>query len=218
MKRVSVLLAMAASVGLLVSTAANASVVVTVGGVPAGANGQVSAFAPTTYNFDSTLATWSAPPALLVSGSGSGFAAPFGDTTTYATIGTSPTPQTTTLTSLGAGNNYIGLYWGSIDTYNNIQITDVMGGVYNINSTNFAQLSPSNGDQGVLGSKYVNIFSSLAIANVVFSSTSQAFEFDNLTVAAVPEASTWAMMILGFLGLGFLGYRRSSANSAFRMA
>ena len=28
------------------------------------------------------------------------------------------------------------------------------------------------------------------------------------TVAAVPEASTWAMMILGFLGVGFMGMRK----------
>jgi hypothetical protein len=31
----------------------------------------------------------------------------------------------------------------------------------------------------------------------------------NLT-ATVPEASTWAMMILGFFGLGFMGYRRKN--------
>jgi probable HAF family extracellular repeat protein len=29
-----------------------------------------------------------------------------------------------------------------------------------------------------------------------------------LATSAVPEPSTWAMMILGFLGLGFLAYRR----------
>jgi hypothetical protein len=29
-------------------------------------------------------------------------------------------------------------------------------------------------------------------------------------VAAVPEPSTWAMMILGFLGVGFLAYRKKS--------
>ena len=29
-----------------------------------------------------------------------------------------------------------------------------------------------------------------------------------VNVAAVPEASTWAMMILGFAGLGFIGHRR----------
>jgi hypothetical protein len=32
-------------------------------------------------------------------------------------------------------------------------------------------------------------------------------------VAAVPEPSTWAMMILGFLGLGYLAYRRRSQLS-----
>lgn len=30
------------------------------------------------------------------------------------------------------------------------------------------------------------------------------------TVTAVPEASTWAMMILGFFGVGFVAYRRQS--------
>jgi hypothetical protein len=29
-------------------------------------------------------------------------------------------------------------------------------------------------------------------------------------VAAVPEPSTWAMMILGFAGIGFMAYRRRS--------
>ena len=36
-------------------------------------------------------------------------------------------------------------------------------------------------------------------------------------VAAVPEPSTWAMMILGFFGIGFLGYRRSH-RQALRLA
>jgi PEP-CTERM motif len=34
--------------------------------------------------------------------------------------------------------------------------------------------------------------------------------------AAVPEPSTWAMMILGFCGVGFMAYRRK--NSALRLA
>jgi hypothetical protein len=33
---------------------------------------------------------------------------------------------------------------------------------------------------------------------------------DSADVPAVPEPSTWAMMILGFLGLGFMAYRRKS--------
>jgi hypothetical protein len=32
----------------------------------------------------------------------------------------------------------------------------------------------------------------------------------NFTVASVPEPSTWAMMILGFAGLGFMAYRRKA--------
>ena len=40
---------------------------------------------------------------------------------------------------------------------------------------------------------------------------------DAATVAAVPEPSTWAMMILGFAGVGFMAYRRKS-RPAFRFA
>ncbi len=31
---------------------------------------------------------------------------------------------------------------------------------------------------------------------------------------SVPEPSTWAMMLLGFAGLGFAGYRRARAGHA----
>jgi hypothetical protein len=39
---------------------------------------------------------------------------------------------------------------------------------------------------------------------------SQAWE---TRVSAVPEPSTWAMMILGFFGVGFMAYRRKSQGS-----
>lgn len=43
---------------------------------------------------------------------------------------------------------------------------------------------------------------------------------DNVSVSAVPEPSTWAMMLLGFVGVGFLGYRKTSktGGASFRMA
>jgi hypothetical protein len=46
------------------------------------------------------------------------------------------------------------------------------------------------------------------------------FVVDNASVAAVPEASTWAMMILGFVGVGFLAYRRRETPKqiGFRLA
>jgi hypothetical protein len=34
--------------------------------------------------------------------------------------------------------------------------------------------------------------------------------FDDVSVSAVPEPSTWAMMLIGFAGLGFVAYRRKS--------
>jgi hypothetical protein len=38
------------------------------------------------------------------------------------------------------------------------------------------------------------------------------------TVSAVPEPATWAMMILGFLGVGFMAYRRKQSGAAFTVA
>jgi hypothetical protein len=43
-------------------------------------------------------------------------------------------------------------------------------------------------------------------------------ETGTLTVAAVPEPATWAMMILGFLGVGFVAYRRKTTGMQLRLA
>ncbi|HVQ69418.1 MAG TPA: PEPxxWA-CTERM sorting domain-containing protein [Bradyrhizobium sp.] len=45
-----------------------------------------------------------------------------------------------------------------------------------------------------------------AFNSVVFSTSPSAFEF--AFASPVPEPSTWAMMILGFIGIGFMAYRR----------
>jgi PEP-CTERM motif len=39
----------------------------------------------------------------------------------------------------------------------------------------------------------------------------------NFNISAVPEPSTWAMMILGFAGIGFMAYRRKN-GAALRVA
>ena len=39
-----------------------------------------------------------------------------------------------------------------------------------------------------------------------------------IEVAAVPEPSTWAMMILGFAGVGFIAYRRSRKDNGLALA
>jgi hypothetical protein len=49
--------------------------------------------------------------------------------------------------------------------------------------------------------------------------TSEANGFGDFTLtAAVPEPSTWAMMILGFCGLGFMAYRRKQGGPVLRIA
>ncbi len=59
--------------------------------------------------------------------------------------------------------------------------------------------------------------------SVVLGSSGNSFEVDNLgiiatgKVSAVPETSTWAMMILGFFGVGFAAYRRKSRSPALRL-
>lgn len=50
----------------------------------------------------------------------------------------------------------------------------------------------------------------------VFSSADTELASVSIDVAAVPEASTWAMMLLGFCGLGLLAYRRQ--GNSFRIA
>jgi hypothetical protein len=41
---------------------------------------------------------------------------------------------------------------------------------------------------------------------------------DTTLTAAVPEPSTWAMMILGFVGIGFMSYRRKQNGPSLRLA
>jgi hypothetical protein len=47
---------------------------------------------------------------------------------------------------------------------------------------------------------------------------SGTFTIGSPFIAAVPEPSTWAMMILGLLGLGFLAYRRRNQAFAIKAA
>lgn len=58
--------------------------------------------------------------------------------------------------------------------------------------------------------------------NLIFTelgpSNQQGNLLDDVVLTAVPEPSTWAMMILGFLGLGFMGYRRKFSGVALRIS
>lgn len=104
--------------------------------------------------------------------------------------------------------------WGSIDSYNILTILPFGGGdsivVPGTSFTNTAangnQVAPgTNGRftvQGTAGTQYIGFN---------LTSTSNSFEIDNVAVpvtGAVPEPATWAMMLLGFGGIGFAARRR----------
>jgi hypothetical protein len=59
-------------------------------------------------------------------------------------------------------------------------------------------------------------FNETNLTNVVFTPTTTEYrliQFDNVGVStSVPEPSTWAMMLAGFAGLGFAGYRKSKVG------
>jgi hypothetical protein len=52
------------------------------------------------------------------------------------------------------------------------------------------------------------------IATIALVDTNTAYSGNDFSIAAIPEASTWAMMALGFAGLGFAGYRGSRNKAA----
>jgi hypothetical protein len=77
----------------------------------------------------------------------------------------------------------------------------------------------SNGDFGAIGVESLN---GEFIKSVTVSGEGVGFNYLKQIgfgfAPAVPEPSTWAMMILGFLGVGFVAYRRRSQGGHFRFA
>ena len=57
-----------------------------------------------------------------------------------------------------------------------------------------------------------------ALNYLIFDTSDQGTVSSTLVITGVPEASTWAMMILGFLGLGFMAVRKSKKNHALSFA
>jgi hypothetical protein len=116
--------------------------------------------------------------------------------------------------------NTIGFYWGSIDSYNSIEFFDAKNGL--VGTLTGAQVSPlADGDHVNYASNQYLTFTDTTgtFSSVQIFSGSNSFEFDNFKappVSAVPETSTWAMMILGFFGVGLAAYRRKR-NPALRL-
>lgn len=143
-------------------------------------------------------------------------AAPFGDATQYLSI-LGGGSQTLTFSYL---HSQFGLYWGSVDSYNTIAFYNGSTLVNSYTGTqvvvaaglNSAFLGNQTSDQS---NRYFQFSfgSGEAFDRVVLSSTRNSFEFDNIS-AGVPEPSTWAMMLIGFAGLGYAARRRQQTRYA----
>lgn len=146
-------------------------------------------------------------------------AQPWSSTGNYATVSPSDgTPGIFDLTAFGAITK-ISLLWGSIDNYNNLDVLDAANNV--LASFNGATvIASANGDQS---NPATNRLVTLSLdgssmtdaAKLRFRSSGNAFEFDNVAIqtAAVPEPTTWALMIGGFGLVGASMRRRSAAVS-----
>ena len=142
-------------------------------------------------------------------------AQPFGSTGNYATVGPSDgTPGLLNLSTF-ATISAVSFIWGSVDAYNTLRVLD-RSGIAFASFTGADVSALANGDQtNPATNPLVTIsFTGLDAANVgslEFSSSSNAFEFDNVAVvsSAVPEPATWAMMLFGFGVVGSALRRRS---------
>jgi len=106
---------------------------------------------------------------------------------------------------------YFGILWGSVDSYNTLRFFD--GNVLVGTVTGSDVTASPNGNQGVQGTLYVNINSTLGFNRVVAVSSQFAFEFDNvaLSAAPIPTPAALAVFGLGLLGLGLARRRKHAA-------
>jgi hypothetical protein len=147
-------------------------------------------------------------------------ATPLNDVTPYMSVLAN---QSETLNFSGNKTSF-GLYWGSIDSYNEIQFfsgSNLVASYYG-DTLNAQPPVGSNGDQTSLNTNaYIQFaFSGGTFNSVMLSSSQNSFESDNISfgpnsrVGSVPEPSTWATLILGFTGVGFMSYRRKTKQAS----
>jgi hypothetical protein len=114
------------------------------------------------------------------------------------------------LSGLNAATAQISGSWGA-DNLGTIFLNGVNTGITN---GTFGFLSPF-----AINSGFVSSINTLTFQIQDFGPP-LAFRVDNISgtadvlTAAVPEPSTWAMMLLGFAGVGFIAYRRKSKPAA----
>lgn len=160
---------------------------------------------PPTFDFESPTPEYTGGEVRNTSPSGLS-AQPFGSTGNYATSG--PSDGTGILSLAAFGDiDWISFIWGSIDAYNTLDVLDADGNAF-ISFSGTTVIAAANGNQSdPATNRLVKLtFTGLdrsKVAGLRFRSTSNAFEFDNVAVSAVPEPGTWLLMIMGMAAVGF---------------
>ncbi len=171
--------------------------------------------AVTTETFDrsSLLWTWSGQYAVR-SGSVSTAAAPYGvytaDASNYVTVPANTSSGSATVVNLKGTYDYLGLWWGSVDSYNTISFYN--GGTLVKEFTGSQVINPSiaNGNQTAPSTNlYVNFLDLPRFDSFKMTSSQYAFEADNIAIGnvAVPEPFTLLFLGSSLLGIAALGRR-----------
>ena len=140
----------------------------------------------------------------------SGIAAPpQNDATKYLSVYTG---GLATLTAPGTIKS-LSFYWGSMDEYNKITFKGANGFIKSFDGDDLN--SPANGNQQAASTNrryYFTFDPSDQINQVLFSSSGNSFEFDNIAVndppTDVPEPLTMSLFASGLAGAAFLRRRR----------
>src|SRR5229473_3523238 len=143
--------------------------------------------------------------AQILTGSSSAGAAPFGDPTPYLSV--LGGGSVTVTVAGGLTDHLLQFYVGSVDLYNGISFNtggSFAGADFTANN-NGCQNAPCSGLLTFAGD----------FQSFTMTSGANSFETDSFTTftRGVPEPSTWAMMILGFMSVGFMAYRRKGRST-----
>ena len=108
---------------------------------------------------------------------------------------------------------------GSLDAYNKITLTFASGGPLVLTGAQIALGATANGNQTLTSSNGRVIYTvnggDPLITGITFESSGNSMEIDDLAVAAVPEPTTWLMMLMGFAAVGFSMRRKQNLRPSF---